>query len=158
MESMSSPTFPGRGSRCTITCELPDRPCVFPINLLQGQGTGSKAVYVIDFTDGDGNSNAVPIYPDDGDKKFAQFHLTNESIKSATALKRYLEEQKRKGNLKFHTFKVIDVKGLRREDPIYGPGEPVKAKPHGFFIYRVLGPVFMYYRKKFGRKPQKGGK
>ncbi|MBV9242051.1 MAG: hypothetical protein JO314_08580 [Acidobacteria bacterium] len=123
----------------------------------KGEALGSKALFVIDFIDGDGNSHPVPIYPDDGNKKFAQFSLTPDAIKSAAALKKYLQARKRSGKLKFHTFDVIDVADLRRDDDIYAKTDPIEAKAHSLFIYRVVAPAIMYYRKKLAQRKSKKG-
>lgn len=103
---------------------------------------GGNIKYVIDFVGDNGQSEIVPIHPEDYRLKiFRKFALTRESLASLTALQEYLDEQQRNGKLVCRSFTVLDVDTWReRNNESYGE-RCIHAQYIGFFKYHVLGRV-----------------
>lgn len=103
---------------------------------------GGNISYVVEFVGDNGQSEVVPIHPEDYQLKiFRNFSLTRESLASLAALKEYLNEQQRNGKLACRDFTVLDINTWRdRANESYSR-DRIAAEYIGFFKYHVVGRV-----------------
>lgn len=103
---------------------------------------GGNVEYVIEFIGDNGQSEIVPIHPNDYQLKiFRKFSLTRESLESQTTLNDYLGEQQRNGKLVCRSFTVLDMNGWRERTNESYSEKPIHAEYIGFFTYHMLGRV-----------------
>lgn len=103
---------------------------------------GGNVKYVIEFIGDNGQSEIVPIHPNDYQlKMFRKFSLTLESLESLTTLSDYLGEQQRNGKLVCRSFTVLDMDSWRERANEFYSEKRIHAEYIGFFTYHVFGRV-----------------
>jgi hypothetical protein len=119
----------------------------------KGKGYGGNVAYFVHFHSDDGTENIVPIYPSDFQiQKFRGFQLTEESLKSKSALIDHLTNCASEGTLRSIKFEVYSVAEMKDDDSwFYREGTLPLAKI-GLFRFHVLG---RYYTWLSGRRMKK---
>ena len=133
---------------------------VNPIRLIyKGRSYGSETKYIVTFTDADGREEIVPIHATDHQvRKFRDFRLTTEALKTREALESYLRHQVESGRLDCAEFTVLDLEPIRLERyKEYKTSVPAPVR--GWFVYNILGRCWtlwdrwqLYRRNKDLRK------
>jgi hypothetical protein len=117
---------------------------------------GGNAKYVVDLVGSDGEPVIIPIYRNDDTRRtFRDFNLTKDSLESAEALTKYLQDQKQLGKLICRSFEVVDVDSVRKKNQGFEYGEVKNVKAYGFFVYYILGPLVTYYQNRMTSKKNK---
>ena len=103
---------------------------------------GGRVLYVIEIVPSNGEPEIIPIHPRDYEvKRFKSFRLTKESLASADALKKFLEEQVDAGTLVCRSFEVVDIASWRKKERDFYNGSPIESHYAGYLTYRVLGRI-----------------
>ena len=103
---------------------------------------GGNISYVIEFVGENGQSEVVPIHPEDYQLKiFRNFSLTRESLASLPALEEYLNEQQRNGKLVCRDFTVLNVNTWRERANESYSQDSITAEYYGYFKYHLFGRV-----------------
>lgn len=107
----------------------------------EGKAYGSGTKFVVKFKMANGETDTVGIH--EGDyrlKRFREFRLTAESLKSRDALHEYLLSEAIDGRIKCADIEVFDIeywRGRHYEGVTDGP--TIEAAPRSWFAYHVLG-------------------
>jgi hypothetical protein len=130
---------------------------VYPMRLFyNGKALGGNVKFIVEIVDKNGEHVTVPIYPGEvGLERFNGVILTKESLENAKALEKYLNAQKKAGKLSCTSFKVVDSETLRSRHRMFDGKERIPAKPHGFFVYYILGPLLYWYDRRNRNKKRK---
>ena len=113
---------------------------VDPVRLTyKGRSYGSETKFIVTFTDADGREEIVPIHAADHQvRKFRDFRLTMEALKTREALESFLRYQVESGRLHCAEFTVLDLEPIRLERyKEYKTSVPAPVR--GWFVYNVLG-------------------
>ena len=122
----------------------------------KGQAYGSEAKFVVTFSDADGKEEVVPIYPRDYEiRKFHNFTLTREALKSQQTLEDFLREQITAGKLSCLSMDVVDLDVLRQK-VFKDYSETMTFTPQGWISNKVIGRGLTFWERfKLARKNRK---
>jgi len=114
-----------------------------------GKSYGGNAIYLIEFKFPDKAEQVIPIYPTDCEiRKFTDFQLTGESLKSKEALESYLDQKKSEGVIMASSITVYDLKISREKRMADRVVKTFEAHPSGFFTYHILGRVYTWWSNR----------
>jgi hypothetical protein len=115
---------------------------VWPVRgTYKGTAIGGRVLYVVDIVLSSGETEIISIHSMDYEvQRFKNFRLTKESLASADALKKYLQQQVDTGLLVCRSFEVIDLNEWRAKERDY-KGQPIEARYSSYFKYKLLGRV-----------------
>jgi hypothetical protein len=125
----------------------------------KGKSYGSNAKFIVELKMESGNEEIIPIYPRDYEsRKFRNFSLTRDSLKSKESLEEYMYEKIVEGNLKCADFTVYDMDSWRKEIYEDVNKRVMKAKYENWFKYFVVSRIESrmsdYRLKKQNRSPK----
>ena len=110
---------------------------------------GSNIKYLLDFKFDDNHEDVIPIRDEDVNmKKFQNFYLTNEALKSKDNLEKFIESQKQKGNITYKNLKVIDFREEFNKTRNRYDNKEINIELLNFFEYNILGPIFTFIERK----------
>jgi hypothetical protein len=111
----------------------------------KGKSYGSNILFLAEFKKGK-NEEVVPIRANDYEiKRFKNFQLTRDSLKTKRSLTSFLQHQKRKKKITADKVTVIDLAELRKKDSYWNlEGETYSIPKIGWFTYYVLGRLKTY--------------
>lgn len=110
---------------------------------------GGKVAYVLDITFDDAPNEVFTLHRTDYRVvKFRNFQLTNESLKTAEALRSFIQEQISIGTLVCKSFEVIDAEEWRGKVRREYRQDPVAATYINIFQYRVLDRLATMHLKR----------
>lgn len=124
---------------------------------------GSEVKYIVDVKTEDGREETIPVYPRDYEiRKFRNFCLTRESMKSKDSLEEYLLEQAINGALNCSEINVHDIEAWRNEHYSDDYKKVIEAKKYNWFMYFVVGRLLtklsdmrLYFDNRKHRKANK---
>jgi hypothetical protein len=101
---------------------------------------GSNVSYLLEIKGTDGLEQVVAIQDTDYQvKKFVDFQLTKESLTDSSALRTFIEEQRRIGKLSCDSFRIIDFRQELRHAYKWPDLSTVELEPIGRLKYRLIG-------------------
>ncbi len=129
----------------------------------KGKAYGINAKYIIVFKYDDTNEEIVPIYKNDYKiKKFKNFSLTRESLRSKDALEEFIYSQAINGLLNCNDILVYEIESWRNELYKIEGKNIVQASYYNGFQYNIYGKIITIYEeyrlKKSNRKIRKNMK
>jgi len=109
----------------------------------KGKAYGANAIFLVELKLPDGNEQMIPLYPDDYQiRRFRNVRLTEESLKSKSALEELLNGERNAGNLEARSIRVYGLKEMRNERfELYGK-RVIDVARVSAFLYYVVGPLW----------------
>ena len=124
---------------------------------------GNNVKFIIEITNEKGEEYVISLYKDDyRHKRFSKFQLTKESIETKETLIKFLEKQKKAGNIEFNKIEIIDFQEEFNRVRSKYPEEVIYVESYNFFKYRVVAKIMtiidnykMYMTNRKNRKKNK---
>ncbi len=125
-----------------------------------GKAYGGNAIFLVQFKFSDKTEQVIPIYPTDYEiRKFTDFQLTADSLKSKELLESYLNQKVSEGLIKASSVTVHDLNASREKWMANRVVKTFEATPTGFFTYHVLGRFYTWWsNRKMRRANQESAK
>ncbi len=106
----------------------------------KGRHVGGNIKFVLELIDSDGNTEIVMLRRESYTlQTFKRFRLTKDSLESAEALTRFLQERQTEGFLVAKSFKVLDAQQWRDAERSNYPSDLTIPRNFNLFEFYVLG-------------------
>lgn len=130
---------------------------IYPMrSTFKGKSYGINAKYIVVFKQEDGSEEVVPIYRNDYQtKKFKNFNLTKESLKSKDILEEFLYNQILQDLLKCNDVNVFEMETWRNKIYEMEDKEVIEAFHNNWFVYYIYGRILTLYRNYKLKKENK---